>query len=96
MKKSLIVLITGAFFATAGVAVAADKPVMLSANQMEAVTAGGVADATAIAQALGAYFATTNTETQTITQATNILPIAAGQLSWVFSSASASSAASAQ
>lgn len=96
MKKSLIALIAGASFAVAGVAVAADKPVMLSANQMDTVTAGGVANATALSNALGVFMAATNTNISTSTSATSIIPTEAGQITGVLSIATASSAATAE
>ncbi|MGR6034650.1 MAG: hypothetical protein ACU4EQ_10570 [Candidatus Nitrosoglobus sp.] len=96
MKKSFIAFAAGTFFAIAGVAVAADKPVMLSANQMDNVTAGGVANATAAANALGAFMAATTTNTSTSTAATLIIPTEGGQITGVFSLATASSSAAAQ
>jgi hypothetical protein len=99
MKKSLITLIAGASFAIAGIAVAADKPVMLSANQMDTVTAGGTADASAAASAIGLIFGTTTTTTSVDTRAGVVfptIPTEGGQISWILSTANASSASAAQ
>jgi len=88
--KLLSIVAAGMLLGMAGVASAAE-PVKLSAAQMDAVTAGGIAEATALADAFGKFNAATATAVLTTVEVYAIYPTQAGQVTWDLTTAAAQS-----
>jgi len=92
--KLLSIVAAGMLLGMAGVASAAE-PVKLSAAQMDAVTAGGIASATALADAYGKLNAATATAVLSTVVVYKVLPTQAGQITWDVTTAIAQSSSSA-
>ena len=92
--KLLSTVAAGMLLAMAGVASAAE-PVQLSAAQMDAVTAGGIAKALALADAFGKLSAATATAVESSVVVVKIKPTQGGQITWDVTTALAKSSSSA-
>jgi len=80
MKTKLYSAIVGATLLAASGLAMAETP--LTTSQMDGVTAGGSATATALAAAAGKYLAATETTTETIVQGVLLVPVQVGSI-WV-------------
>ncbi len=72
MKTKLYSAIVGATLLAASGLAMAETP--LTTSQMDGVTAGGIATATALAAAAGGFLAATVTETETVVQGLVLVP----------------------
>jgi hypothetical protein len=87
MKRKVLSTIAAASLLAASGAMA--ESFQLSGDQMDGVTAGGIADALASAAALGGALASTYTETSTVAQGVVFVPVQVGGV-WVVGTAASS------
>ncbi len=80
MKTKLYSAIVGATLLAASGLAMAETP--LTTSQMDGVTAGGIATATALAAAAGGFLAATVTETETVVQGLVLVPVQVGGV-WI-------------
>jgi len=80
MKTKLIkALVLGAAVSMSGLALA--EPVALNDSQMDEVSAAGLVEAEALADALGLFAASTFVATQTMVEVTSVTPLQNGAVS---------------